>query len=205
MTKPTDEPSELQKVLDAINLVTLGLYASQGDEASIAKLKEMEDLPEPMQKLIAEPEPPVDTPPVEAPVDTPPVETPPAVPPAHAAYGVPKPVAGDFESEVDYAKALIRWDSATKAAARPTYSFKVPEKNDFFSDEEFKTAKAHYDTFVKALQEDLSPVLGAAIKKSFVPDMQPIEQESIDFAALYAAAEGADTFDAYASKVKIND
>ena len=90
-----------------------------------------------------------------------------------------RPVRESFDEglpgEIEFAKALVNWDTATKAKEAPDRSFKVPVREDFFTDEEFNKAKEAYDGLVGAITkavlgtklEGVDIEIGEVIKKSF--------------------------------------
>jgi hypothetical protein len=112
-----------------------------------------------------------------------------------------KPKKEDFTDDVEYAKALIRWDTAVKAKKDPVYYYKKPKKEDFVTDIEFDKAKSAYEEFVKALKEDLEPTLGASIKKSLAP-IDAGTPAKKTFKQVFDATAEARTFDEYERLVK---
>jgi len=184
---------DIQKVLDAVSILQDSILATMDDKEAMVRLKAREDLPESMVKWIADKE-------------TPPAIVPPVIP------GVPaivapiantdssKPKVEDFENEVDYAKALVRWDVATKAKDDPAAAYRKPIRENYLTDEEFNKAFASYTSFVKGIRDELEPALGEAIKKTLVPaPPAPIDQD-FDIDELWESAGDTDSLSQFLYK-----
>ena len=168
-----NDRSDLQKVLDAIKLSTDYTSAVSGNKDALERLKAIEELPEDIKKW-------VDAQPAEGAtgggggggggnggaggggeVDK-------TVKPKREAFP-----EGD-EGDVEFAKALVRWDTASKAIKSTDRLFKKPVREDYFTDEEFNKANTAYSGLVEEISksvlertiEGTEVKVGEAIKKS---------------------------------------
>ena len=157
---------DIQKILDSISLVQDVTLASIGDKDAIARLKGKTDLPDSVKKLLEPPKP---------------VEK-------------GKPLPENFTDEIEYAKALLAWDSAMKAKADPATPYKKPVRENFLVEDDFKKAEAAYNAFITQLRAEIEPAVGEAVKKSLAPAAPAalIDKPIADIKKLYAGADAVD-------------
>jgi hypothetical protein len=165
---------DIQKILDSISLVQDVALAGIGDKASIERLSKRADLPDSVKKYVAGFGKPVEE------------------------SGKPKPE--DFKSDIEFAKALIAWDAEKTAKASPSFSYKKPVRADFVKEDDFKTAEAAYAEFISNIKKELTPEIGDAVKKSFMPQPRFDPNEKADLAKLFKDAGEADRMDDFLYK-----
>mgnify|MGYP003969692257 FL=1 len=186
---------EVTKVMDAIAILQDSVLANIGDTEAMTRLEAREELPESMRSWIEMKKAEGDEP-TPDPVDEPEPE------PEPVSVEKGKPIATDYDDELEFARALIHWDTAKKVKADPATPYKKPVRESFASEADFTKANDAYNSFISEIKRDLTEEIGDAVKKSLAgAPAEPVEPA--DIKSFAKAADEARNFEDYLYRVGV--